>query len=298
MEGTIDFSKCCICQEKQRGERLLCPKNARLTEAQKLENFTNLVENLKKIRSKGIILEKVNLPAHLSAQTLFDNNALWHKACRVRLNDAPVEQKLKTHEANNPGPSQPAEETQAAKRLRQSFDKNQCLFCRGTSKEGLHEVRTLRFGTIYKAMATEMNNELLIVRLDNDDLVAVEAKYHNNCKIAFHNEYRKFNNNKSTEAANEQRFHEECCFFELVDSIKMDAANGVQLFPLAELKELLDERRKQFNLTSPSNVTRLKDKLVDVFKGDLIVQGSEMGEKNGSYIEWETSRATGGKSYP
>ena len=69
MEGTIDFSKCCICQEKQRGERLLCPKNARLTEAQKLENFTNLVENLKKIRSKGIILEKVNLPAHLSAQT-------------------------------------------------------------------------------------------------------------------------------------------------------------------------------------------------------------------------------------
>ena len=66
-------------------------------------------------------------------------------------------------------------------------------------------------------MAITMNDDIMMLRLDRDDLVAIEAKYHKNCNTAFHNKYRNFMSSKVTEEAKEEQFLEERAFLELVD---------------------------------------------------------------------------------
>ena len=48
---------------------------------------------------------------------------------------------------------------------------------------------------------------------------------------------------------------------------------------MAELTKLLDERRKEFNFSTQTNVTRLKDKIIKHFNGDLVEQGINDGPK-------------------
>ena len=61
--------------------------------------------------------------------------------------------------------------------------------------------------------------------------------------------------------------------------MKAEAANGAKTFPMAELSKLYDERREQFNITSQSHSTRLKEKLLKTFGSDLQEQGAEFGPK-------------------
>ena len=53
----------------------------------------------------------------------------------------------------------------------------------------------------------------------------------------------------------------------------MDAANGVKIFQMAQLTQLFDERRQQFLLPTVTHGTRLKNKILDAFQGDLVEQG-------------------------
>ena len=118
----IVWSKCIICQEQQRGERLICSnKTNGWTDAQKMNQFENVCENFQKLRSAGIQVDRVNLPHQLTAKAMFENNALWHKSCRLQLNDSRVERRLENYRNQNPQPSQPSEESQAPKRSRENL---------------------------------------------------------------------------------------------------------------------------------------------------------------------------------
>ena len=280
MASDIVWAKCILCQERQRGELLTCSKETKgWTDEQKMNVFENVCENFQKLQSNRIQLDKIKLPHQLTAKTMFENNALWHKSCRLQLSDSRVEKRIETYKKQNPQPSQSSEPSQAPKRSRENYIKERCIFCQSHAVEGLHQVQTIEFGTVHKEMAADMNNIIMSIRLGTGDLIASEAKYHNHCKTAFYNAYKKHNSSKVTDKANEEQFLEERAFLELVDSIKTDAANGIQLFPMAELTKLLNDRKKQFNLSSLTNVTRLKEKIITIFKGDLKEQGKEMGPK-------------------
>ena len=61
--------------------------------------------------------------------------------------------------------------------------------------------------------------------------------------------------------------------------MKAEATNGAKAFPMTELSKLYDERREQFNVTTQSHSTRLKEKLLKTFGSNLQEQGSKFGPK-------------------
>ena len=182
MTSDIVWAKCILCQDRHRGERLFCPnKTSGWTDEQKMSQLENVCQNFQKLQSEGIQLDKIKLPHQLTAKTMFENNALWHKSCRLQLSDSRVERRLETYRKENPQPTQPSEHTQAPKRSRENFIKERCIFCQSDAVEGLHQVQTLEFGTVHKNMATEMNDVIMSIRLGTGDLIASEAKYHAQC---------------------------------------------------------------------------------------------------------------------
>ena len=76
-----------------------------------------------------------------------------------------------------------------------------------------------------------------------------------------------------------ERLLDERAFLELIESIKVDAENGVKMFPMVELTKLFDERRQNFNLPNITRSTTLKERIFTTFKGDLKEQGTEQGPK-------------------
>ena len=111
------------------------------------------------------------------------------------------------------------------------------------------------------------------------DLVATEGKYHRSCDTHFYNQYKTFKRARTTKQQKEEELLNERAYLELMDWMKAEAANGAKTFPMAELSKLYDKRREQFNLTSQSHSTRLKEKLLKTFGSDLQEQGAEFGPK-------------------
>ena len=124
-----------------------------------------------------------------------------------------------------------------------------------------------------------MNDAILELRMHGGDLVATEGKYHRSCDTHFYNRYKTFQRARTTKQQKEEELLNERAYLELVDWMKAEAANGAKTFPMAELSKLYDERREQFNITSQSHSTRLKEKLLKTFGSDLQEQGAEFGPK-------------------
>ena len=78
-------------------------------------------------------------------------------------------------------------------------------------------------------MAEELGDSIMMMRFE-DDLIAAGAKYHMGCYNNFRNRYRRFKNSRISKAVKEERLFDERAFLELIESIKVDAANGVTMF--------------------------------------------------------------------
>ena len=105
-------------------------------------------------------------------------------------------------------------------------------------------------------------------------MVAAEAKYHKSCHLQFFNRYRAFLRSRTTKAEKDTQLFEERAYLELVDWIKIEAANGRENFLMSDLKRLYDERRRIFSLSTTSHATRLKEKLLKTFGSDLKEEGT------------------------
>ena len=75
-----------------------------------------------------------------------------------------------------------------------------------------------------------MGDDLMFLRFDTGDLIAAEAKYHHRYALDFRNPYRRFNQVQTSKAAQAEQLLDERAFLELVESMKVDAANGVKVF--------------------------------------------------------------------
>ena len=95
MAGDIDWTLCVICQKE--GGDLKCPTSwFGQTAARKLQVFETFHTNLHRLWDAGIIVD-TKLPKHITAKTLFDNNAKWHKECHLSFATGTVEKRLKAH---------------------------------------------------------------------------------------------------------------------------------------------------------------------------------------------------------
>ena len=115
MAGDVDWNVCVICQKE--GGNLKCPRSLFLTAAKKLEIFETFHVNIHKLWNAGVIVD-TKLPKHITAKTLFDNNAKWHKECHLSFATSKVEKRLKAHKKKQP--EEPPAVTQPAKRPREN----------------------------------------------------------------------------------------------------------------------------------------------------------------------------------
>ena len=279
----VDWTRCILCQTKLRigieSYQLICPKSGK--GATEIEHgfYENIHNKIHQLWNAGIPLAEVKMPKELTAETMFQNDAKWHRQCKVKYANTKVQQMLKSHQKNQP-PTAPESEIQAPKRSRENFLNNKCLFCQQVQDpEHLHNVQTLEFGMKHRAMAEGMNDSIMAVRLSGNDMIAAEGKYHRGCCTGFYNRYKKYKAGRTTDKEKEEQFLDERAFLELFDSMKNDATNGEKIFIMAELNEQFEERRKHFNLPPATHTTRLKERIIKAFDGDLVEQGTATGPK-------------------
>ena len=202
---------------------------------------------------------------------MYDNSAKWHIPCKLKFSNTKVQQMLRSHERRQPeAEPQPAPESQAPKRSRSNYDNKLCIFCQSVKKvsskdgpaepESLYNVASMDFGTKHRDMAAEIDDPILVLRMDRGDLIADEGKYHRSCQVGFLNRWKKFQSEKISSKDKTEQFLNERIYMELVESIKNDCANGEKFFPMAELTKQYDDRRKQLNLPSANtHSTRLRE---------------------------------------
>ena len=107
-----------------------------------------------------------------------------------------TDRKIKAHKKKK-AETQPEEVTQNEKRPRVPQQKNYCIFCQHDKPETLHSVTTLHFGQRLIEIALELEDTILLSRLGNGDLVALDGKWHPSCKISSFSKYRSFYRNKA-----------------------------------------------------------------------------------------------------
>ena len=185
MEADVQWDKCIICQAKLRLEQLKCPKKANVKDEEIMNTYEYFLQLVKKLRDAEVVLDSIlKLPSHITAITLYQNNAKWHKSCRLRFSDTKVEALLKLKQKMNEESGE-TEEIQTPKRPRLTeFDNQKCIFCQKSTAEHLQAITTNGFGDLHKNMATEMNDTIMLLRLDKGDLVAAEGKYHRSCNTS------------------------------------------------------------------------------------------------------------------
>ena len=66
-----------------------------------------------------------------------------------------------------------------------------CIFCSLPSGK-FHECATMELDSDLQKMAEDLQDTTLIAKLSGGDLIAIEGKYHNKCRIAYRNQHRSF----------------------------------------------------------------------------------------------------------
>ena len=282
--ANLNYSLCIICQQHVSFWELKCPRNALgATEEDTIKVFQTLLDRLKELRDFDLPLgNECKVPAHITAKTLFDNFAKWHKSCKLKYQENKVRKLIddekKKREASQTNPEQPP-----ASRTRQgepTFDKMKCIFCQEETNDRLFNVTLLEFGKKMLEIAIIIKDPKLQARFGDGDLVALEGKYHHACLTKFYTRHRTKVRAKRKKEKIDEGINEERVIWELVESISDQAKEGKTIFPLSRLVRDAQTRREELGLTTKINATRFKEQILQEFDGDLIEHGQGYERKN------------------
>lgn len=203
----------------------------------------------------------------IDPQTLLDNRALWHKACRLKFAQTKldrVKQNRKRHVVNEPDAIK-AEKRQSVRTAGVKFT-SICLFC-DDPDGNLHECSTWGLDGSLKDMATALHDTVVLSKLCIGDSIANEVKYHRHCLTSFRNRYRT-NVRQSAYDSPTQQDRETIdarSFADLVYHVEDEVGNGNYIFKLADLHRLLSTRRIDLGLEVEVNTGRLRHRLLGHF---------------------------------
>ena len=124
-------------------------------------------------------------------------------------------------------------------------------------------------------MARQLEDTVLLVRFGDGDLIAAEAKYHKPCLTKFYTRHRSNQRAQIVHSDVEQGITAERVILEVVEDIKEKATAGKSIFPLSKLVKEVQDRRGQLGLSKNVNATRLKDRIIEEFQGDLVEHGTQ-----------------------
>ena len=253
-----DWNLCIICGEGN-GE-LRCPADSLQNNG--IEVYTNFLELVEKFRQLNGLPVDVSFEGGNIAQAFLRNKAKYHKTCHLKFAQSKLtrvlEQRKRSRECS------PSLEGDHKRLARSVPDEKACIFC--SKKSGtLHLCSTMRLDHELGKMAEEQQDTSLMAKIAGCDLVAIDAKYHNNCLLSYKNKYRSLVRSKSSlHSGSEDKPLIARAFAELVSYIENDVENGNYIFKLSLLHSLYVDHFCSL-VEKSINKTRLKKKLLEHF---------------------------------
>lgn len=108
-----------------------------------------------------------------------------------------------------------------------------------------------------RMMATALQDTTLMSKLSGGDLVAIEAKYHLNCLVAYRNQYRSMQRAASSDdgtTTTDEKILQARAFADLVFHIEGMLENDTyNIFKLSELHELYINRLRELGIEKGIN---------------------------------------------
>ena len=114
-------------------------------------------------------------------------------------------------------------------------------------------------------MATDLEDASLLAKLSGADIVAIEGKYHFDCLNKYRNKHRE--QNRLAEL--DDQHWEARSFAELISYLENCIENESYIFKLRELYALYTKRLHDFGVHTYTHRTRLKEKIILHFKGNV-----------------------------
>lgn len=246
-----DFELCFICQEES-GESLLCPAT-NSTHPNKSSGYLTIAQQLKKFEAINELPKSISCRiSHLSCndllESLFSNEAKFHKKCRNKYDKQHYERisqkrKLCT-ESGEDDISRPSTRTRYTAKNFQP----KCLFCdQEDNMDRLTKAQTLELDRKVRDVANQLCDEVLLAKLSEGDMIAIEAVYHKTCLTALYNRLRE---SKTSQAKidSESVIIEGIVLAEVVNYINSskESNEDIPVFLLSDLKSLYSQRLKTY----------------------------------------------------
>ena len=186
----MDLTLCILCQQ-HTSEAIRCPLNAlrcplKARTEELCEPYKSFLENVNAFRE----LNKLPIPLcfgeDITVDHLVRHRAQWHKSCRIKFNLNKLDRVQKRERVVS---SETRDADKKRRRQREPQDKSTCIFCRESS-ENLHEFNTIKAGNNIRVMATDLQENEILTRIEGGDLIALDATYHLACLTVLRNRHR------------------------------------------------------------------------------------------------------------
>lgn len=186
MSLPLDYSLCILCQEFKK-EKLLdlqsgvSIKNYEILESilTKFNNVTDLPCHIKQLINSGCM-----------ANNLFQNQAQWHKTCRVKYNNSSLEKLCRNLKGKENIVPASVQINQCEIPLNVDCNgSNVCIICEGSEHQ--EDFRAVTKASTYDTLieaAKKLQNDELVGRLS---MKTGEEKYHKNCFTDLYNKSKK-----------------------------------------------------------------------------------------------------------
>lgn len=266
VSSQINWKKCCLCQT-DKNEALQSPPTHYLCEPEK-DGYAMLAKNIP-------LFEAINqLPIRLNTSrlnegsgiemTLRNNNAKYHRTCRLLFNNYKLERANKRSSTIQSDPGEGP-----SKMRRTSLEVKKCFLCEKLEPVAeLRQAMTMQLNERINECAKNLNDGKLLAILSGGDVVALELKYHCSCLTSLYNKEK--SHLLATEKLNKDVESPESVarplvFSELVAYVNETRKNSDKpvIFRLSELVSLYTQRLQHFvSNISDVNRTKLKERLL------------------------------------
>ncbi len=214
--------------------------------------FLKAVQGFQEINALPVKLDLTT--DQLTVESFIENRARWHKSCYLKFNLTKLQRAQKSSKGKKRHLDSAVEERKSKRHSSSTLLQATCIFCDDESGQ-LHNCSTLGLDKELRKMATDLQDTSLLSRISGGDLIAIDAKYHINCLVAYKNRYRSAQRACASESSNttEKNVLQARAFAELISYIEGNVDNGTYIFKLVELHNLYEKRLREFGVIKSIN---------------------------------------------
>ena len=213
---------------------------------------------------------ELKLKEDISVEELSTYRAIWHKSCHLKFANSKLERAQQKIKRKSMVTTDSSSQAKKAKRLVSGQNVCTFIFCDEQGND-LHQVLTLEVDRDVNEMAIQMQDSQLIAKLAAGDMVAIEAKYHPRCMLAYRRKYTAYvkSCSETETTTNDDSLAEARTFAELISFMESSAEGGTLLFKLSSLHDFYVSRLRNLHVDKSVNKTHLRNRIIEHYHGTI-----------------------------